>query len=91
LKTVTLSLDEKVVTTITKLARRLGVSRSAFVNTILSESQPHFETMLAFIPEEGEELDPKRYRGAAIDIMTEQYKKMVQEVIEFPSSGDKPK
>jgi hypothetical protein len=83
-KSISVSLDDEVVKTLTMAARRLGVSRSAFINTILGQSRLDIEKMIKLMPDEGEDMDPRRFRGAAIDIITEQYKDLVQEVINFP-------
>lgn len=87
MKRVSLSLDDDVVQTLTLVSRRVGLSRSAFVNAMLRESKPQLDLMLDMVPEDGSSIDAKRFRSESVDMITEQYRQLVQGVLEFPNDG----
>jgi hypothetical protein len=56
---------------------------------LLLESTPIFEKILQMIPENPEEFDAKRFRGDSIELLTDQYRNLLQEVMQFPDDSTK--
>ena len=64
LKRVSISLPSEIADDLDYVAGRLGISRSAFVAQILTQTDlPSVRTLLKSIPEQPSEADTKRFRG----------------------------
>jgi hypothetical protein len=71
LQKVSLALDPVVVSDLGYIATRLGVSRSALVNNLLTESIPTMRKFLEQVPLSPTPADAVRFRGESAAIVQE--------------------
>jgi len=62
---LTVSLPKEVVSNLDYISSTIGMSRSAFLSALLSESLPPLVPLVQITAECAREGDQKRYRGAA--------------------------
>ena len=82
-KSISVSLDPEIVSVLTKLSRRLGMSRSALIGMVLSESKSTFVKYLDVLGEEGDVADAKRLRGVSVDLIMDSYKELLQQTLDL--------
>jgi predicted transcriptional regulator len=64
LKRVSISLPSQIADDLDYIAKRLGISRSAFVAQVLTQTNlPSVRALLANTPEQPSEADTRRFRG----------------------------
>lgn len=78
---VSLSLDPHLVDGLDSLSKRLGLSRSALVNLTLGEVVPRMSGLLAEFPDQPDESDARRLRGKSIQLIHDEYGKVISEMI----------
>lgn len=71
LQKISLALDPSVVSDMAHISKRLGVSRSALVGYLLSESVPVMRQLLDQIPLSPTPADAVRFRGESIALVQE--------------------
>ncbi len=77
LKRLTLSVPGELAANLDYIARRLGVSRSAFVTQVLLEGHlDQVASLLSSIPEQPSEADTKRFRGDSRAYVREQLERL---------------
>lgn len=69
LQKVSLALDPAVVSDLVYIATRLGVSRSALVNNLLTESVPTMRKFMEQVPLSPTPADAVRFRGESAVIV----------------------
>lgn len=71
LQKVSLALDSAVVLDLGYLTARLGISRSALVNNLLTEAVPAMRKLLEQVPLSPTPADAIRFRGESMKIVDE--------------------
>jgi len=84
LKRTSLTLDENLIVDLDYVGKRLGVSRSALLSNIASQAVADLKALLEGIPEDPNERDIKRFKGASIDLINER----LQGLEEIRKDGD---
>ena len=67
--------------------RRLGISKSALVTSLLQDGLRNFRLLLESLPPEPDDQDMRRFRGASADLILEQMKALQEDVETFKTSG----
>ena len=74
-KRCSVSLPTTLVDDLDYVSGRLKMSRSALLSAILSEGLPHLAHIVSTLPDDPSTVtaaDARRFRGAAVDLLTEQ-------------------
>ena len=80
IKRVTLSLPDDLAKDLTYIHRRIGISKSALVASLLSDAVPDLRALLEQLPPEPDDKDLLRLRGASIDLITQRMNSVLHEV-----------
>jgi len=84
LKRTSLTLDENLIVDLDYVGKRLGVSRSALLSNLASQAVSDLRALLEEMPEDPNERDVKRFKGASIDLINER----LQGLEEIRKDGD---
>jgi len=84
LKRTSLTLDENLIIDLDYVGKRLGVSRSALLSNLASQAVSDLRALLEEMPEDPNERDVKRFKGASIDLINER----LQGLEEIRKDGD---
>lgn len=77
----TLTLPADLATGLNRVAKKMGVSQSALVTSLLSEAVPDLERLLLLAPKAQTDADGiKRFRGASIDAINAAVQKALKRI-----------
>jgi len=72
---VSLTIPDDILANLLYVSKRMGISRSSLVSSVLEGSVAHMKDMLELIPEDATSLsgsEVKRMRGLSVDIIKDQ-------------------
>lgn len=84
-KVVSLSLPPEVVSDLNYIHRRMGISKSALVSSLLKGGLPSLRQLLESLPPEPDDKDLKRFRGQSAAAILSEIQKLQADVHEFGS------
>ncbi|AXH78983.1 MAG: CopG family transcriptional regulator [Circular genetic element sp.] len=74
---ITVSLPSQVVSNLDYISTTIGVSRSAFLSSLLSESLPPIVPLVQIVASASKDGDSKRFRGAAVSAINDAVSRLV--------------
>ena len=87
IKRITLSIPPELASDLNFVHRRLGISKSALVTTLLQDGLRNFRLLLESLPSEPDDQDMKRFRGASAELILSQMKALQEDVETFKQKG----
>jgi len=82
-KVVSLSLPPEVVSDLNYIHRRMGISKSALVTSLLQGGLPSLRQLLESLPPEPDDKDMKRFRGASAELILSEINRLQADVSDF--------
>ena len=82
-KVVSLSLPLEVVSDLNYIHRRMGISKSALVSSLLKGGLPSLRQVLESLPPEPDDKDMKRFRGQSAATILSEIQRLQSDVREF--------
>lgn len=82
-KVVSLSLPPEVVSDLNYIHRRMGISKSALVTSLLQGGLPSLRQLLESLPPEPDDKDMRRLRGDSAQMILAEINKLQSDVTDF--------
>ena len=88
IKRLSLSVPPEVASDLNFVHRRLNVSKSALVTTLLQDGLRDFRLLLESLPPEPDDQDMKRFRGASAELITNRMASLRQDILDNKGIDD---
>lgn len=80
IRRLSLSVPPEVASDLNYVHRRLNVSKSALVTSLLQAGLRDFRMLLESLPPEPDDTDMKRFRGASVDMIVSRMAQLEQDL-----------
>lgn len=81
-KMLSLSVPPEVASDLNFVHRKLNISKSALVTTLLQNGLRDFRVLLESLPPEPDDQDMKRFRGASAKLITDRMAAVQQDILD---------
>jgi hypothetical protein len=84
-KVISLSVPPEVVSDLNYIHRRMGISKSALVTSLLKGGLPSLRQLLESLPAQPDDRDMRRFRGDSASLILSEIQKLQSDVETFGS------